>query len=290
MVRSFLIEEVWQLVMSSTISIFDGWELDTWIIVICVIVSYLLVTGRYYAHFKEGIRVSFKQQFYFIAGVMTFGFALGSPISMLAHHMFSAHMLQQSLLYFVVPPLIWLGIPTWLFRAMFSEKIRKSVLPLFTNALVSVIVFNSFLSFYHFPIIYDFIMSGELPVVMYVTHVLLFLSAMLMWFAVTCPEPDLDRLNHLKKIGYIVLNGLLLYPACALIIFADELIYRTTKESHQIFEFLTPVADQQFGGIIMKIVQEGAFAVAIGAIIFSWYRIERSEETEIENDIEPQRS
>ncbi|WP_229757752.1 cytochrome c oxidase assembly protein [Paenibacillus marchantiophytorum] len=266
--------------MSSMISILHGWELKTWIIALIVIVSYLLLTGRYYANFKEGTRVSSKQKMYFIAAIITCGLALGSPISMLAHHMFSAHMLQQSVLYFVVPPLLWKGIPTWLFRAICTEKIRKSVLPLMTNALVSVVVFNVLLSFYHFPIIYDVIMSGEYPMVMYLSHVILFFSAMLMWFAVTCPEPELDRLNHLKKIGYVVLNGLLLYPACALMIFADDLIYSSTKEAHQIFSFLTPLADQQLGGIIMKIFQEGAFAVAIGGIIFSWYRIERSEETE----------
>lgn len=271
--------------MSSTISLLDGWELDIWIPVFMVIAIYLLITGQYYVNFKEGMKVSKKQRFYFLAGIMIGGIALGSPISMLAHHiMFSAHMLQQSLLYFVVPPLLWIGIPTWLFRALFPEKIRESVLPLITNPLVSVLLFNALLSFYHFPIIYDKIMSGEQPFIMFLSHCILFISAMLMWFAITCPEPDLDRLNHLKKIGYVVLNGLLLYPACALIIFADDLIYRSTQESHQIFTFLTPMADQQAGGVIMKIFQEGAFAVAIGVIISNWYRLERHEEIDVQTE------
>jgi hypothetical protein len=36
------------------------------------------------------------------------------------------------------------------------------------------------------------------------------------------------RLTELRKMGYIVANGILLYPACALIIFADKPLYATS--------------------------------------------------------------
>ena len=76
----------------------------------------------------------------------------------------------------------------------------------------------------------------------------------MMWFPVFCPLPELNRLNDLKKMAYIFGNGVLLTPACALIIFADSIIYDMYANVTVPFAHLSPLDDQQLGGVIMKII------------------------------------
>jgi putative membrane protein len=99
-----------------------------------------------------------------------------------------------------------------------------------------------------------------------------------MWWVIVCPLPEMDRLSELLKVTYIVINGLLLYPACALIIFADDLMYKTYAHAPQITELLSPMDDQQLGGVIMKIMQEGVFVVLLALIFKRWYRRENAKE------------
>ncbi|CAM5451704.1 Cytochrome c oxidase assembly factor CtaG OS=Lysinibacillus sphaericus OX=1421 GN=LS41612_18535 PE=4 SV=1 [Lysinibacillus sphaericus] len=43
----------------------------------------------------------------------------------------------------------------------------------------------------------------------------------------------------------------------------------------ELFTDMKPVADQQLGGVLMKILQEIIFGVLIGAIFTKWYRSEQ---------------
>jgi len=42
-----------------------------------------------------------------------------------------------------------------------------------------------------------------------------------------------------------------------------------------VFEWLPSVDDQQLGGVIMKIVQEIVYGIALAHAFFTWYRLER---------------
>lgn len=93
------------------------------------------------------------------------------------------------------------------------------------------------------------------------------------------------------------MNGLLLTPACACIIFSQSTLYQLYTQGSRILctpfyytevdiprlvDFLTPYADQQLGGVIMKIMQELIYASVLGLAFFQWYRKERNEELEFE--------
>ncbi|RCK10896.1 hypothetical protein DT075_23240 [Bacillus licheniformis] len=49
----------------------------------------------------------------------------GSPVDLLGHIMFSAHMAQMAVLYLIVPPLIILGIPPWFWKKVIFLPIVK---------------------------------------------------------------------------------------------------------------------------------------------------------------------
>jgi putative membrane protein len=223
--------------------------------------------------------VGLRQKLSFYLGITLFYIGQGSPINYIGHHyLFSIHMLQQTILYLIVPIFIWLGTPDWLLRPLVSNKVIHALLAFFTRPLIAIFAFNMLFSIYHMPFIMDGLMNNELFLLGY--HILLIVTAFLMWFPVFCPLPEMDRLSELKKIAYIFGNGVLLTPACALIIFADTLLYTMYTNVTIPFAHLSPLEDQQLGGVIMKIIQEVVYGSVLAYVFFKWYRRERLKDVE----------
>lgn len=243
-------------------------------------IVYLIFAGPLAHKFPEGKPVSAKQKSYFFIGWFIYYLSLGSPLSLLAHQLFSMHMLQMSLLYFVMPPFLLLGLPTWAFRPLLKFRWVRSIGSFLTKPLIILFLFNGSISIYHYPYIFDGIMGSMLN--HYLSHALLLLLALCMWWPVVCPIPELDRVKPLHKIAFIFANGVLLIPACALIIFANEPLFASYEQLSGL-EILPPIQDQALGGVIMKITQEVVYITAIGFVLSKWVRMQRKkDEQEIE--------
>ena len=248
----------------------------------------------------SGAEVSGLQRFQFYCGIVVIYASFGSPIDLLGHLIFSAHMMSMALAYMVAPPLLILGIPVVLWDKLFSWKGWK-VFRWIMYPVTSLVLFNVLFSMYHFPVIHDKIMTD------YTLHtfvyIILGLTAMMMWWHVTPPDPKYARLTDLKKMGYIFGTGFLLTPACALIIFTGSPMYATYSdpsvwmkalgycvpgnielkfaelgvEGPAYFSVLPPLHDQQLGGVIMKLVQEGINAALLYYVFKKWYKREQKE-------------
>lgn len=240
---------------------------------------YAMAVGRWRHQFDESSPVGLRQQFYFYTGLVLFYVAEGSPLYYYGHHYsFSAHMLQQSISYLIMPPLLLLGVPGWLLRPALRIKVLDVLMKWFASPLISLFLFNLVFSLYHIPIIMDYLMANPLMHDIYTA--IFMLSAFQMWFPVFCPLPEYNRLNDLRRMAYIFVNGILLTPACALIIFAEEPIYASYKAISDQFLFMSVLNDQQLGGVVMKIIQEIVYGIALGYTFFRWYRKERKQEEE----------
>lgn len=225
--------------------------------------------------------VSVTQRISFYTGLALFYIGQGSPINYIGHHyLFSMHMLQQTILYLVVPICIWLGTPGWMLQPLMKNAIFRGVLSFFTRPLIALFLFNMLFSIYHMPAIMDYLMTNDLALFGY--HSMLLFTAFMMWFPVFCPIAELNRLNDLKKMAYIFGNGVLLTPACALIIFANSIIYDMYANVTVPFPHLPALDDQQLGGVIMKIIQEVVYGAVLAYIFFRWYRRERKEDNDSE--------
>ncbi|HZH60218.1 MAG TPA: cytochrome c oxidase assembly factor CtaG, partial [Metabacillus sp.] len=199
------------------------------IVVILVITAlYFMIIGPWRAKFKESSPVPLKQQILFILGILLLYVSKGSPIDLLGHIMFSAHMTQMAILYLAVPPLLILGIPDWLWKAILYRKIIKPVIKVFTKPIVALIFFNGVFSLYHVPLVFDFVKTDPLYHSFMTT--LIFFGAMCMWWPLLTTLPEWKSLSGIKKVGYIFADGVLLTPACALIIFAKDPLYLTYSE------------------------------------------------------------
>jgi putative membrane protein len=253
---------------------FDLWNpvLLLLIVVLGFVYGWLVGSGR--EEKKDSKPIELRQKLSFYTGITLFYIGQGSPINYIGHHyLFSIHMLQQTVLYLIVPIFIWLGTPDWLLRPLISNRIVHAGFAFFTRPLIAIFVFNMLFSIYHMPFIMDGLMNNELLLLGY--HILLIVTAFLMWFPIFCPLPEMNRLSELKKIAYIFGNGVLLTPACALIIFANSLLYTMYANVTIPFAHLTPLEDQQLGGVIMKIMQEIVYGSVLAYVFFKWYRRER---------------
>jgi putative membrane protein len=264
--------------LKNTYSFWGLWNPNLLFFIILAAIIYLLMTGPLITLFKDSRYVKTSKKWLFLLGLLILYLAVGSPLHIIGHDfLFSAHMLEQALVYMAVPPLLLLGLPGWLLTPLWTNTGSKRVLTILTHPIISLLFFNGLFSFYHMPLLFDRItQSGPLHTM---THSMLFLSAISMWWSVISPISEQERLSDLKKIGFVFVSGLLLYPACALIIFADEPLYETYRNVPQLFSFLTPLYDQQLGGIIMKLLQEGIFIITLAVLFAIWYRKENREDS-----------
>lgn len=124
----------------------------------------------------------------------------------------------------------------------------------------------------------------------------------MMWWPILNPLPVAGDLPELRKMGYVAMNAILLTPACALVIFANEPLYLTYTDPQvwavalgycipkgadfilenfsgpQAFYILPPLEDQQLGGVIMKVVQEIIDIIILAYIFFKWYAKEKKDD------------
>lgn len=257
---------------------------------------YFLITGPYRHKFGgegEG-KPSGKQQFFFYGGLVLLYAVKGAPVDLLSHIMLSAHMIQMALYYIVFPIFIIKGIPVWLWRKIVDRPVVKPVLKFFSFPLISLLLFNTLFSLYHLPVIFDFSKSSQ------VAHssisVIILVAAFIVWWPILSPLKEFDRIPPLGKIFYIFANGVLITPACVLIIFADTPVYAAYTQDGawlqalalcvptgvlqgltssisgpEMFSPMTTLEDQQLGGIIMKVMQEITYGIILAKVFFQWF-------------------
>ncbi|CAG9608666.1 cytochrome c oxidase assembly factor CtaG [Pseudoneobacillus rhizosphaerae] len=247
-----------------------------------------------------------SEAFFFTFTIILLYLTKGSPLDLMGHLMFYAHMIQMAVLFLVIPPLLIIGIPSWIWRKVLHLPIIKPLFSLFSKPLIALIVFNGMFSFYHIPLIFDAI---KMDMWLHASYtILLFFTAILMWWPLVNKLPEYESLTGLKKIGYVFADGILLTPACALIIFADTPMYATFSDptawmealklcvpgstlanlnlsGPEVFNSMSLIHDQQLGGVLMKIIQEIVYGVVLGHIFFSWYRKEQAESEESSSNL-----
>ncbi|MCA0969402.1 cytochrome c oxidase assembly factor CtaG [Halobacillus litoralis] len=262
----------------------------------------VLLAGLYFyiTHIKKPAGEeppSKKQHVFFYSALVLLYIIKGSPMDLLAHIMFTAHMGQMALYYLLFPILIIKGLPAWIWERLFLIKGLGSVLRFISKPLLSLILFNGLFSLYHMPVIFDFAKSDEWAHSIITTVILVLAFAM--WLSVFPPLEKLDRISPIMKIGFIFANGVLITPACGLIIFAGSPLYETYSEAGAWVQalslcvpagvlsdlsatlsgpaYFTPIPlieDQQLGGIIMKVTQEIIFGAVIAYVFFRWFKRE----------------
>jgi putative membrane protein len=207
----------------------------------------------------------------FSAALLVLLGSLNGPVHDLSdYYLFTMHMVQHLVLTLVFPPLLLAGIPEWLLRPLLGKPGVLPVARFLTRPWVAAFLFSVSVAAWHLRPFYDLMMrSHEVHIA---THLMFMVTATLMWWPVMSPLPEL-RLPTGVSMLYLFLVGIPMQVVAALITFADEVLYPWYVTAPRMWG-LSPLDDQQLGGLIMWVPGNLYIFAAIGVLFFRWAREE----------------
>ncbi|CAM5264955.1 hypothetical protein BSAF29S_03488 [Bacillus safensis subsp. safensis] len=84
-------------------------------------------------------------------------------------------------------------------------------------------------SLYHIPLVFDFVQTD--PFYHALMTVVIFIAAFFMWWPLVHKVQSQPQITGILKLGYIMADGILMTPACALIMFSEAPIYATYSDA-----------------------------------------------------------
>lgn len=271
-------------------------------VLVLITCFYFLVTVKWREKFKGSEPLKTKEAILFLSGMILLYVIKGSPIDLLGHILFTMHMVQMALLLLLIPPLLIMGIPTWVWRLFIELPVVKPLFLFFTKPMFALILFGLLFSFYHIPLVFDFVKTDTF--IHAGVNILLFLSAVFYWWPVVNNLEGMHKFHGLKKLGFLFALSVMMTPACALIIFSGDPFYATYTDGEawlqamalcvpagtlsqlglsgpELFSTMSALEDQRTGGITMKVLQELVFTVFLWLVFYEWLRNENANADEI---------
>ncbi|WP_085993288.1 cytochrome c oxidase assembly protein [Oceanobacillus senegalensis] len=161
------------------------------------------------------IKLYSKPPLLFLLALCILYLILGTPLSAFSHLSFSLHMLQMSILYFIIPPLILAGIPEHMFKMIVKIPLTKIIGKLFLTPKLALFLFSLLFMLYHLPVTLR--ISSQIPFIQNGILSLLFILSFSLWWPIVSPDTK-QRLYKKQKRRYLFLSGILLMPACFIFI------------------------------------------------------------------------
>ena len=214
----------------------------------------------------------------FACGWLSLLAALDSPIHELSEQLFSVHMVQHEILMLVSAPLLLLGRPSLVFVWALPERWRR-IAPLASHwairtpwALISAPVVAWSLHaialwLWHAPVLFDATLRSD--AVHAAQHISFFASALLFWW--TLLGEHRSRLGDGAAILYVFTTGVHMSLLGALLTFASRPWYPAYTLTAP-FWHLSPLEDQQLGGLIMWIPAGTILFVATLFLLHRWMK------------------
>lgn len=185
-------------------------------------------------------------------------------------YLYSVHMVQHLVYTLVLPPLIIRSTPPWLWRWALGR-----VMPLFrllVRPLFALVIFNTFLALTHWPVLVELaVKSGPAHLAQ---HVALVATAMLMWWPVVSPLPELPPLPPPLRIGYLFLQSLVPTVPASFLTFASGSVYAVYETFPRLWG-IDALEDQQFAGAVMKLGGGIVLWTLMTVVFLRWARRER---------------
>ena len=223
------------------------------------------VLARHHAPATEPA-VTRRQIVWFTVGLTAFVIVEGWPVhDIAARSLFSFHMVEHLVLALIVPPALLKGIPWWLLRLAIRPVLP--VIRVMTKPLPAIIFFNTVLALIHVPAVLEAMLSSEATHFLF--HLLLLLSATLMWWPVIGPIPDLPKLAPYQAMGYLFVQSLVPTIPASFLTFADDVVYKAYEATPRLWG-LDVMTDQLVAGLLMKIGGGIILWTAIAVIFFTW--------------------
>jgi putative membrane protein len=188
------------------------------------------------------------------------------------YYLFSVHMLQHLLLTLVFPPLLLLGTPGWLLEPLLRPTPVRRIAQVLTHPVAAAVIYSVTIAVWHLAPYYDLMMRDHN--VHIVTHLMFMAAATLLWWPVMSPVPELPRLGYGLGMLYLFLVGIPMQIVAALITLSDDVLYPWYTAAPRTWG-LSPLDDQQLGGLLMWVPANLYLFFAIGVLFLLWARENR---------------
>lgn len=252
-------------------------HVEVWLLVAAV------VGGYWYAIARIGPRavapgepvVTHRQIASFAAGVVMLWLASDWPVHDVGEQdLYSVHMLQHMMLSYFMPPLILLGMPTWLARLIVGDGRVYSVVRFLAKPVVAAVLFNVAVMVTHIPGVVNASVDGP-TIVHYSLHVMVVTFSFLMWTCVCGPLPEL-RIGTAGAMVYLFAQSIVPTVPAGWLTFAEGAVYRAYDHPDRLWG-VSVTSDQQMAGLIMKIggsifLWSVVIYLFFGRFAQSWYR------------------
>jgi len=204
---------------------------------------------------------------FFVALAIIF-FTLNGPVHDLSDfYLFSAHMVQHLVLTLIVPPLLILGTPGWMLRPLLRNRAVFALAKTMTSVAACFLIFNSVLAFWHLPPMYNLALASH-PVHIF-QHLMFLAAAVFMWWPLTSQLPELPRAAYPAQLMYCFLLTVPMGVIAIFISMAEDLLYPAYAIAPRIWG-MSPMQDQQYGGLIMWIPGALFFYGVMSVVFFKW--------------------
>jgi len=246
---------------------------DVWLLFGSIIAAYLIAGRRHERATGEAIEPRKRRLFLLGMGVLWLG--ADWPIHDLAErYLYSMHMTQHLLFTLVAAPILIAGMPVWLLRELLAPAPIRRIFRFMTRPLVALIFFNAVLLFTHWPEVVAASVGSEL--VHLGLHVLIVTSALVMWWPVMSPLPEMPSLPPPGQMLYLFLQSLAPTIPASFLTFGHTPLYPVYATFPRIWG-IDALTDQLIAGLIMKLLGGLLLWGVIAVIFFRWYNQEQRD-------------
>ncbi|HKG91820.1 MAG TPA: cytochrome c oxidase assembly protein, partial [Gemmatimonadaceae bacterium] len=209
------------------------------------------------------------QRVAFFLGLTVLFLSLNGPLHDLSDSfLFSAHMVQHLLLALVVAPLLVGGTPGGMLRpVLHADRRIEAVARALTKPVTCFVLFNLVVAVWHLPPVYGLAMRFHW--VHIVQHLMFLATAVLMWWPLLSPLPELPRLAYPGQMLYCFLMVIPMSIVSIYIAMADQVLYPAYASAPRIWG-ISPLTDQHIGGLIMWVPGGLFFYGVMTVVFFKW--------------------
>jgi putative membrane protein len=204
----------------------------------------------------------------FAASLLVLFFSLNGPLHDLSDsYLFSAHMVQHLILTLLFPPLFLYGLPAHVVRPFLGPAWVRAAGERMVRPVLAAAIFTVPIVLWNMPVFYEAAMRHH-PLHI-VQHLVFLATAVVMWWPVLSPVPELPRASYPGQLLYLFLLGIPMSIVGAMITLANSPLYPFYAAAPRVWG-LSPLDDQQIGGLIMWVPGGLVFWIAMTVVWFRW--------------------
>ncbi len=256
----------------------SSWQAPAWPTALLLLAGVVYVRGWRKLHRLRARRFPTWRLGAFLAGLLTVGVAIASPLDAFASLLLTAHMAQHLLLMVVAPPLLLLGAPyAPLLRGLPAGLARDGLGPFLawpplvrlgralTHPATGLSAMALAMWGWHVPAAYELALRS--PAWHQVEHGSFLVAATLYWWPVVLPWPSRPQWPAWSVPLYLLAGDMQNTVLAAVLTFSDRVLYPTYAAAPRLFG-LTVLQDQALAGVLMWV--PGSLAFLVPAAAAAW--------------------